>query len=349
MYHQPTGTGAGYSRGGRRKRTASASRSDRKERQGRKERILLVQLALCLVLFLTVFVGKGVFPHKLVQLRENIGSMITQDFDFRQAMAELGESLAGGDGVFSDLGEFCVQVFGAGEQEQQVQPVDFQPPEADAVLTAELNFLSEQPDAAERTEHYSSLSRLGITLKEKAEMAEEEEETTDGAYQGAIMAAGTVYLKSDYNGPALPNNYTMDVLSLGGLETMTPIMGHMNSPYGYRTNPVTGDQGDFHGGVDIGGQMGDPIAAFASGTVEYIGQDDSYGIYLQIDHGNGIKSFYAHCSQLLVSKGDPVTIGQTVALVGATGTATGPHLHLELKYGKTHMNPAYYVEFLNDQ
>ena len=89
--------------------------------------------------------------------------------------------------------------------------------------------------------------------------------------------------------------------------------------------------------------------AFASGTVEYIGQNDSYGLYLQIDHGNGVKSFYAHCSKLLVQKGQPVKIGETVALVGSTGTATGPHLHLELKYQKMHVNPAYYVDFLNDQ
>ena len=62
-----------------------------------------------------------------------------------------------------------------------------------------------------------------------------------------------------------------------------------------------------------------------------------------------MKSFYAHCSQILVKKGQKVTIGDTVALVGSTGTATGPHLHLELKYEKMHVNPAYYVEFLNDQ
>ncbi len=347
MYHQPTGTGACRGRGAHRRRKAAGAPTERGTRQEKQERVLLVQLALCLVLFLTVFLGKGVFPHKLVQLREDMSAMLTQDFDFRQALTELGESLAEGEGVFSDLGDFCVQVFGA--QEEQVQPVEFQPMDPAAVLTAELEYFSQTPDLLERTARYSALDQLGVPSKKVTQSIETEEITGGSAYQGAIMAAGNVFLKSDYSGPDLPANYTMDVLSLGGLETMTPIMGHLNSPYGYRTNPVNGEEGDFHGGVDIGGQTGDPIAAFASGTVEYIGQDDSYGIYLQIDHGNGIKSFYAHCSQLLVSKGDPVTIGQTVALVGSTGTATGPHLHLELKYGKMHMNPAYYVEFLNDQ
>ena len=92
--------------------------------------------------------------------------------------------------------------------------------------------------------------------------------------------------------------------------------------------------------------MGDPIAAFAAGTVEYIGEDDSYGLYLQLDHGNGVKSFYAHCSKIVVSKGQTVELGEKVAEVGSTGDSTGPHLHLEMKYNSTHLNPAYYVDFL---
>ena len=352
MYDQSTRTGSSYGRRSSRVNGRPGGRTG-KQKGGGKERVLLIQLLVCLVLFLTVFVGKGVLPGRLMQLRTDLLQMITQDFDFQDALAELGVSLAGGNSVLADLGEFCVEVFGAEEPEQAVQPVEFQPPDPAAVLTSELAFLSSQPDALTRTEHYSSLNELGITLRQNEQPEEQtpiqEEPAEDSAYEGAIMAAGKVFRLSDYDGPALPNNYTMDVLSFGGLETMTPVLGHMNSPYGYRTNPVNGEEGDFHGGVDIGGQTGDPIRAFASGTVEYIGQDNSYGLYLQIDHGNGVKSFYAHCSQLLVKKGQQVTIGDTVALVGSTGTATGPHLHLELKYEKMHVNPAYYVEFLNDQ
>ena len=59
-----------------------------------------------------------------------------------------------------------------------------------------------------------------------------------------------------------------------------------------------------------------------------------------------MKSFYAHCSRIVVTKGQAVEIGEKVAEIGSTGSATGPHLHLELKYNKMHLNPAYYVEFL---
>lgn len=353
MYDQSARTGSSHGQRSSRVNGRPGGRTGKPKNRG-KERVLMVQLLVCLALFLTVFIGKGVLPSRLLQLRTDVLQMISQDFDFQEALAELGTSLAGSDSVLSDFGEFCVEVFGAEEQEQAAQPVEFQPPDPAAVLTSELTFLSGQPDALARTEHYSSLNELGITLRQTEqpapeETAQEAEEETNSTYEGAIMPAGKVFRLSDYDGPALPNNYTMDVLSFGGLETMTPVLGHMNSPYGYRTNPVNGEAGDFHGGVDIGGQTGDPIRAFASGTVEYIGQDNSYGMYLQIDHGNGVKSFYAHCSQILVKKGQKVTIGDTVALVGSTGTATGPHLHLELKYEKMHVNPAYYVEFLNDQ
>lgn len=91
-----------------------------------------------------------------------------------------------------------------------------------------------------------------------------------------MPAVGTVLLSANYEGPALPNNYTMDKLSLGALETVNPILGHLNSVYGYRDHPVDGEY-KFHNGVDIGGQMGDPIGAFAAGTVEYIGENDDHG------------------------------------------------------------------------
>ena len=76
-----------------------------------------------------------------------------------------------------------------------------------------------------------------------------------------------------------------------------------------------------------------------------MGQDDSYGLYLQLDHGNGIKSFYAHCQSVCVTKGQAVAAGEVIAAVGSSGAATGPHLHLELKWNRLHLNPAYYVQF----
>ena len=140
----------------------------------------------------------------------------------------------------------------------------------------------------------------------------------------------------------LPTGYTMDELSFGSLKSITPLVGPLTSGYGYRSHPVNG-QYLFHGGVDIGANAGTPIVAFADGQVEYIGSDDSYGLYFQIDHGSGIKSFYAHCQQVFVQTGQNIQAGERVALVGATGITTGPHLHLELKCGNVRVNPSYYI------
>ncbi len=330
--------------GGTAGRGAGNHRS-RRQSGGGRERVLLGQLVVCLALFLTVFLGRGIFPGRMVQMGEEVREVISSDFDFREALAELGGSLAQGDTVWSDLGEFCVQVFGP--QEEPAQSVSLlTPPEPQSILSEELSFLGGYPDALSRTEHYMKGERLGVTLT--AVPAEEQAEQTAAEPEPEALPAGAVIQISDYDGPALPDNYTMDRLSLGTLETMAPITGRLTSGYGYRTDPVNGAEGDFHGGVDIAGSEGSPIAAFADGVVEYTGEDNSYGLYFQIDHGNGVKSFYAHCSEVLVRKGQSVSRGDTVALVGSTGNVTGPHLHLELKYGSMHLNPAYYVEFAAD-
>ena len=311
-----------------------------RQRRTSQEGVRLIQLAVCLALFLTVFLWNGVFPQRMVQVRNNILALISNDLDFETVLASLGQSLAEGDTVLSELGAFCVEVFGP---EQQAEPaeeeVSFTPP--GDMLAGEVGFLSQLPPPEARTDHYAQVSRFGLELEKPVESEEPEQEEPPAA-----AAAGTVLVVSDYDGPELPENYTMDQLSLGDLETMTPVLGHLNSEYGYRDHPIDGEY-HFHTGVDIGGKTGDPIAAFADGTVEYTGKDDSYGLYLQVDHGNGVKSFYAHCSEIVVVKGQKVYMGDTLALIGSTGSSTGPHLHLELKYNKTRLNPAYYVEFLD--
>lgn len=321
-----------------------------------QERIRLLQLIICLALFLAIFLWKGVFPQKLGQVRDDLLALITTDLDFRAALSGLGESLAEGDTVLSEFGAFCVEVFGAGIQENDVKPESFTSiPQPEDVRGGEVSFLSRKMDAASCTAHYAELDRYGMTVVPLAEDPPAETDpiadsiTEPAALEDppAVPAVGTVVVASDYSGEELPGNYTMDQLSLGGLDTVVPVLGHLNSEYGYRDHPISGRY-QFHGGVDIGGKKGDPIAAFAAGTVEYIGEDDSYGQYLQIDHGNGVKSFYAHCSRILVSKGQTVALGEKVAEIGSSGVSTGPHLHLELKYFKMHLNPAYYVDFLEE-
>ena len=99
-----------------------------------------------------------------------------------------------------------------------------------------------------------------------------------------------------------------------------------------------------HNGVDLAVNDGTDVLAFADGTVDYIGDSPIYGLYLQLSHPGGLKSFYAHCSELLVQQGQTVAAGERVALSGATGNSTGPHLHFELKLNGVLLNPLYYIE-----
>lgn len=101
--------------------------------------------------------------------------------------------------------------------------------------------------------------------------------------------------------------------------------------------------GGYHYGLDMATSAGTAIRAADGGTVTFAGWQGTYGYMVEIDHGGGYKTRYAHCSQIKVSKGDQVTQGQIVGLVGSTGLATGPHLHFEVrKYGEA-VNPASYI------
>ena len=325
----------------------------RQKRNAGQDKLRLIQLLVCLLLFLAVFLGKGIFPGRLLEIRDDLLAMITSNTDFRSAFSSVGDNNSG-DSILNRLEDFCVAVCGGaddntGSDSEAEQAV----PELASFLLDESSFLTGTPDEQMITDRL--LSQNAWKLPPTPSVEGDDESTPTQAESSAVSeepeavpAAGTLILKSDYAGDPLPNNYTMDQLSLGSIETMTPVLGYINSEYGYREHPINGDY-LFHGGIDISGQMGDPIQAFASGTVEYVGKDDSYGLYLQLDHGNGVKSFYAHCSEVCVTKGQSITIGDTIAKIGSTGMSTGPHLHLELKFHKMHLNPIYYVDYLSAQ
>jgi murein DD-endopeptidase MepM/ murein hydrolase activator NlpD len=127
------------------------------------------------------------------------------------------------------------------------------------------------------------------------------------------------------------------------LPSQKPIAnGWHSSNFGYRIDPITG-QGGYHEGIDFPAETGTPIVAAASGKVVYAGWHPQYGKMLEIDHGNGLVSRYAHASQLAASEGDLVVRGQRVASVGSTGRSTGPHLHFEVRLNGVPQNPARFL------
>ena len=114
--------------------------------------------------------------------------------------------------------------------------------------------------------------------------------------------------------------------------------GEISSRYGYRYDPF-GYGGDFHPGIDIAANYGDPVYASAAGDVEQAGWNGGYGRYIKISHGNGYETAYGHMSSLAVSSGESVKKGDIIGYVGSSGYSTGPHLHFEVLLNGQTVNP----------
>jgi murein DD-endopeptidase MepM/ murein hydrolase activator NlpD len=128
------------------------------------------------------------------------------------------------------------------------------------------------------------------------------------------------------------------------LPTLSPIEdGWFSSNFGWRIDPFSGEK-SFHEGIDFPSEVGTPIVAAASGKVIYAGVHPAYGKMVEIDHGNGLISRYAHSSALFVKEGDLVVRGQRIASVGSSGRSTGPHLHFEVRLNGVPQNPARFLQ-----
>lgn len=127
--------------------------------------------------------------------------------------------------------------------------------------------------------------------------------------------------------------------NLIALPSTRPTDGTMvTSSYGYRADPFTGAAA-FHAGLDFTGSYGQSIRAAAAGTVAYVGQRSGYGNVVEIDHGNGLLTRYAHLSGFDVRPGTKVDRGQAIARMGSTGRSTGTHLHFEVRVDGNPVNP----------
>ena len=118
----------------------------------------------------------------------------------------------------------------------------------------------------------------------------------------------------------------------------TKVAPEVSSGFGVRHDPINGSQ-RFHTGIDVAAQEGSPVLAAAPGIVLRAGRRGGYGNAVEIDNGSGISTLYGHASALKVKEGDSVKAGESVALVGHTGRATGSHLHFEVRKDGKPINP----------
>ena len=137
----------------------------------------------------------------------------------------------------------------------------------------------------------------------------------------------------------------------GTLQWPLPVAGTITSQFGHRVDPITGEVSS-HTGTDIACAEGTPILAAADGVVTVANSLDSwggsYGYYIQIDHGSGLETLYAHCSSICVTTGQQVQAGEVIGYVGHTGRVTGNHLHLEVWVGRRRKDAMSFFNVYNE-
>lgn len=143
--------------------------------------------------------------------------------------------------------------------------------------------------------------------------------------------------------PSAEDGKSVAVMSLfkNDGEITVPVHGKITSPYGNRTNPVSGEY-LFHAGIDIAADSGSPVRAAYNGVVSSVGSNDISGNYISLVHTDGSETFYCHCQKITAKKGDVVRAGEAIALVGSTGRSTGPHLHFEITVDGNLVDPLLY-------
>lgn len=261
------------------------------------------KLVIAALILAVLFAFKAFFPELTDNLIEGTKAVFSYNRDYRQVLNEIGDGLD----FFRDSDEKILQSASS-------------IPEISAKENAQI-------------EHGSSST---------AELASEFG-VSEGEDVQELPAAVAAFLESQklYSEYDLPEKVSYDYYEFNSVNT-TPVKGMNSSGFGYRTHPIHGDI-RFHYGTDFAAWTGENIYAFADGEVSFAGYCDSFGNYLTIEHSDGWKSLYAHCSALCVEEGDEVSAGDKIALVGDTGLVTGPHLHFELSKNGVYVNPEYYV------
>lgn len=192
---------------------------------------------------------------------------------------------------------------------------------------------TEKRELAQRQaeEAQDAIAERALLAEAKAKRAELEDEL-DALQDDSSAIAARIHALSETEG-----GRARQLIAFTG-KFVRPVPGGITSGFGMRFHPIL-HRSRLHAGCDFGGGTGTPIVAVASGTVVYAGTMRGYGNVVVVDHGGGLSTLYAHCSSIGVSDGATVAQGQTIARVGSTGLATGPHLHFEVRKNGAPVNP----------
>lgn len=240
-----------------------------------------------------------------------------------------------------------------GEAERTVRKVSATLPEAVALARAEarqLAFVEKMTRFADRRSARAadSIRRLGLnpgTMLASLDAAEKEGRAAQGGplFRLATARDGSIDPRFQRLGLSLARMTALE-RGLAGIPQVLPAsLEFISSGFGYRADPFTGGAA-FHSGLDFKGPIGAPIFAAANGRVSFVGQQQGYGNCVEIDHGNGLMTRYAHMSAFRARVGQQVSSGDVIGAIGSTGRSTGPHLHFEVRIHDRPVNPRPFLE-----
>ena len=304
------GGGAGRRHDAKGAAPRNAPRNQRRG-MGKREKHQLVQMMVCSGCFVLLVLTKLVLPNYMEQVNRTISGALSQNMDVQAVFSSVGKAFSGEVELAKTADEVYRAVF--------------------------------YPDESAASEVWVRVS--GMEDRQVLEFLKQEERVREDP--SIINDAEPEVSETDelayilYSNQTLPENASMEQALLG-FDYTSPLSGTLSSGFGYREHPTEGEE-RFHYGVDLVADSGTDICSFADGTVTVVGESNSYGNYCVVVHENGCSTLYAHCSRIVAMSGKTVEKGETIAKVGETGMATGPHLHFELQQDGVYLNPIYYV------
>ena len=187
---------------------------------------------------------------------------------------------------------------------------------------------------------------FAAAMDEDGPWLESTDQSPGGAWAISVQARAETFLelfeKAEPDLSQLMEDLEDMKLLQNALPSLWPTQGDFTSGFGWRKNPL-GQRWRFHSGVDIAERRGTPIFAVGDGTVIRAFYNEGYGRMVEIDHGFGITTVYAHCHILRVREGQRVEAGELIGTMGSTGRVTGPHLHFEVRLEGHAVNPLDYL------
>ena len=277
------------------------------------------------------------------ELNSALGDLLKDDREYYDDKSEIGfyNNVEVKEGIFNNSDIKTVDEIIKTAQNKNLLQVLVK---TDIVLTEKIPYDTKVKYDKTQDSSYEKVTRKGVNGKQKTTYRIS---LLDGVQTDAVITEVKTVKKAVNKvvtkGKGASSYASTSEVSSSGFIWPVPSVHTISSPYGYR------EGGEFHTGLDIadGNCYGASIVASKGGTVEWAGYDDSgYGNYVIINHGDGYKTLYGHCSSVYVSQGQKVSQGQSIAAIGSTGQSYGNHLHFEVRTGdqrSDRQNPLNYV------